>query len=992
MKRVLLILFAAILACPILPAQEKSGQVDSLVSLLSAQSMQQMEIRGVTYRKVIGPARFLHNNTFLICDTALWNVGRNVIDAYGNVRILQEQTVLTGDSLHYIIDNDLAQFRGQVVQLQDKDKNTLRTRHLDYNTKDSVAVFRNGGSFRSQDGQVIESRNGTYDSKISTFTFSEMVNMFTDSVWVKTTRLVYRTDIDHATFGYATDAWRDNGMLSANAGWYDRPRDLFLFYRDVHGMDPEKEVWADSLYLDRLHSNLDMRGKVQLKDTVNKISAFCGQAVYTDSTSRLVLTRDPSAIAVTDSTGTRKDTVWVAAEYFDYRSRFKGDLPPYELKASEQRLSDIATDAVTAFRKKAAEEARKAAEEAAKKDPNRPPDIKAPASKDALKDKNSPSGKDIGAPPAKKDKAPSGATPPDAGKDRQPSDSLKGDAPLLPPSDTVKTPGDSLGVPKGGLSIPKDSLGVLEPSDTLSAGAGITAPTDSLSAGEGITSPTDSSDVSQPIDSTRIGFLKALRRVRLFREDIQIVADSLEYTDLDSLVRLYRDPIIWNEVTQQFRSDSIFAVVKNQSMEKASLMSNAFVIIEEAPNCYDQIRSTEMLAYFDGQGGLRRFDALGEANAIFYMKEDSTFATVNMSEAKMLYALFSEGTIEDVYYFESAKTNAYPLAQLSSEDRVLKGFEWQPDKRPASPQDVTTAKVPKSQRLSYSRHTRPAFTQTDIYFPGYIAGIRKEIREREIAKRNRPRTKPAEQTPMDTSSLGGLLSPSDSLSAQGDRESVVKDSLGKLPPRDSLSVPAKDSLSGAKDSLKVGTDTLSSGAGVPKTVTPTKKELREKEKAAQKAMKAARKKALQEERERKWARQDSLDAVKDSLKLEKKLQKERQRKLKALEKQRKQQIKDAEKLEYYRKIYEKKHQKELQKEREKARARREKEEREKAQKASREAGGGIPTEGNLPEEGKDNPVIEVSPGSEASGGGALPVSEEKISKEEETVPHEPLFA
>ena len=64
-------------------------------------------------------------------------------------------------------------------------------------------------------------------------------------------------------------------------------------------------------------------------------------------------------------------------------------------------------------------------------------------------------------------------------------------------------------------------------------------------------------------------------------------------------------------------------------MQKASLMSNAFIIVKEDSLCFDQIRATEMLAYFDTTGALTRFDALGEANAVFYLQEDSVYATVN---------------------------------------------------------------------------------------------------------------------------------------------------------------------------------------------------------------------------------------------------------------------------------------------------------------------------------------------------------------------------
>ena len=214
--KILLCFISALISClPVLA--QNTDQGDSLVVLMSSQSAQIVDIQGASYRKGIGPARFLHNNTYLLCDTAYWNVDAKFIEAWGNVSILQEETVLTSDRLTYYIDQDLAQFRGSLVQREDKDHNVLRTRNLDYNTKDSVAIFRRGGSMRDKDGQIIESDNGTYDSKIKTFTFKEDVNMFTDSIFVKTKSLVYESPLNKATFGYGTNAWQQNNMLSSSA-------------------------------------------------------------------------------------------------------------------------------------------------------------------------------------------------------------------------------------------------------------------------------------------------------------------------------------------------------------------------------------------------------------------------------------------------------------------------------------------------------------------------------------------------------------------------------------------------------------------------------------------------------------------------------------------------------------------------------------------------------------------------------------------------------
>ena len=238
------------------------AQEDDKVRLISAQSAQLIDKDGQSWRKVVGPAKFFHNNTYLLCDTALWNVNTNIIDAIGHVRIIQDRTKLTSATLQYVVDDNMAKFRGDLVQLEDQDKNTLRTRYLDYNTKDSVAIFQGGAAMRDKDGQVIESQYGTYDSKAKLFVFNESVNMYLDTTFVKTSRLEYRSDLSTAYFGYGTDMWQDDKMLSADDGWYNRNEELFFFRRKVHLLSETQEAWADTMYYYRKQNNVDLRGKV----------------------------------------------------------------------------------------------------------------------------------------------------------------------------------------------------------------------------------------------------------------------------------------------------------------------------------------------------------------------------------------------------------------------------------------------------------------------------------------------------------------------------------------------------------------------------------------------------------------------------------------------------------------------------------------------------------------------------------------------------------
>ena len=812
---------------------------DSLVILLSSKSAKMVDVAGASYRKIIGPARFLHNGTYLLCDTALWSVETKKIEAWGNVSILQEETVLTSDRLTYFIDMDLAEFRGSIVQLTDKDHNTLRTRYLDYNTKDSVAVFQRGGAMRDKDGQVIESRNGTYDSKTKTFTFTDDVNMFTDSIFVKTRSLVYQSDLNLATFGSATDVWKDENMLSSNKGWYDRGMEVFFFADRVHVMSEDQEGWSDSLYFYRNTSDVDMLGNAQVTDTTRNVFGLAGRIHYVDSLAKVTMTRKPAVISQTTEDDGSIDTLYLGAEKLVYYTVKMCDVDSLVVVDAAKRIETMNVDPVGEYRKKAAEEAAKAAEEAAKNDPNYRPNV-----------------------------------PPQG--DRQQSSSQLGEKKSV---SSVNQPSDSLSVPSDSLFTMQDSISV---ADTIV--------------------------VEEPKDTTKIGFLEAVRNVRVYKKNMQIVCDSLLYSDLDSLGRLFVKPVIWQDITRQYSADSISVMIKNGGMEKASLMANAFIHIQEDSTHYDQIKGTEMLAFFDDKGTLSRFDVLGGASALFYIEENGVFATVNKPESKMLSATFLDGNIQKIYYYDEAKNDAYPIVQLSGDDQRLKGFDWQSEKRPADRNAVTPLSLRPSERRAYEARPRAKFTQTNIYFPGYIDDVYRQMEVRDSLQKVRARDRQlakqreAERNRLDSLARLDSLVLADSL-ARIDSLATV-DSLAKVHLADSLA--AADSLKHVADSL-AATDTVGvvlTPEQIKAAEKAARKEAAEKAKAEKKAAKAAKKKAKQEALEAKWAELDRRDADKAAAKEAKKLAKERKRKRRALEGQAKQQRKDLETLERYRQKYE----------------------------------------------------------------------------------------
>ena len=856
---------------------QQKAQEEDKVHLISAQSAQLIEKDGENYRKVVGPAKFLHNNTYLLCDTALWNVTTNIIDAVGHVRIIQDRTQLSSETLQYVVDDNMAKFRGSLVQLEDKDNNILRTRYLDYNTKDSVAVFQNGAAMRDKDGQIIESLYGTYDSKAHLFVFNDQVNMYMDTTFVKTSRLEYRSDLSTAYFGFGTDMWQKDQMLCANDGWYDRSQELFFFRRKVHLLTQDQEIWSDTLYYHRQVNDVEMLGNVEIMDTTRNVFGLAGRFEYTDSLSQVRMTREPAIISISKEKE-RLDTVYVGADLLLSRAIRRCDIPAEWEMAAGQRLKDISGDPVMEYRKKAAEEAAQRAAEAEKKDPA----WQAKENARKLQEKNQAS-----APPEQE--APKEEEVPEP----QPE----------APAEAAKAPVDT-------------------------------------------TPP--------PPDTSKVNFLWGSKRVRLFRRDMQMSGDSLIYTDLDSLVRLFQDPIFYNEGNRQYTADSIYMVIKDRQMQRAHLLSNAFITIEEAPKTYDQIRGTEVVAYFDSTSALTRFDALGGAATLFYLEENGALATVNKVETKMIYATFKGGNIERIHYYDNPKNDGYPTVQVAEEDKTLKGFRWEPERRPTSPQDITTLQPRASERLSYLARPHTTFVQTEEYFPGYINKLYRDIairdslqvvreqqhKEQEALQKEMALAEPRETTPEPADTLE---TPADTLVTPADSLMIPADTLGRAV-ADSLQVPA-DIPAAPLDTLKNLADTLmtvppdapgsapDSLQAAPKRVKPevhepTPEEIRAAEKAAAKAAKeaeqarvkaekdrikaekaaakeakeaerAAMQAAKDAERQARWEELNRIDAQKRAAKEQKRLEKERARKLKALRKLEKKAQKEKARFEKY---------------------------------------------------------------------------------------------
>lgn len=630
---------------------------DNVFRLVQAERAQQVTEYGMSYRRVTGNARFLHNNTYFVCDSASWNVDAKVIQAFGNVQVIQDNTMLQSEEMTYLIDRNLARFSGPLVELFDKTGNILRTNQLEYNTQDSVAVFDRGGAMRDTSGNVMESQHGMYDAKAKTFTFDGETELYMDSIKIKSMSITYLSDYSKAVFGKDTYMWRGDGFLHCNGGSYDRNTSVVRFADDVYMNDPQYEAWSDEVIYDQVSGVVEMFKNSQILDTLHKSTYFAHRLLYepspTDTTEhwvdRVTLTEDPAIVYCGENENKQPDTLYVAADSMSVYVLHKFNVPEEEIADGEKRRSDLEYDALAKSREEMAaqreEERKRKMQEAGLLPP------------DSLLNKNTPAVDSIAQPDI---------------------DSL-----AVPVADSVAVPAlDSLAAPAA---------------DSLQTAAVDTIP---------------------HIDSTLVRYVRAFRNARAFRSDVQARCDSMFFSQVDSIAKLYGEPVLWNAVKNQLTANEMQLMLKDGNLYRGSMVTDAWVISQEDSIHFHQIKSTEMLGYFyDNQ--LYRYDALGGVNAVFYLAEEEVVTTINVKESKSLTAMIKNGNARRLLYVESIKSDAYPVGDLSIEKQRMKGFNWRGEERPERKEDITTREMNSTDREKFIHVRKPRYQYTKRYFEDF---------------------------------------------------------------------------------------------------------------------------------------------------------------------------------------------------------------------------------------------------------------------------------
>lgn len=186
-----------------------------------------------------------------------------------------------------------------------------------------------------------------------------------------------------------------------------------------------------------------------------------------------------------------------------------------------------------------------------------------------------------------------------------------------------------------------------------------------------------------PRDTTDKRYLIAYHNVKIYSDSLQGVADSVYYSGVDSVFRMYKEPVLWASGNQLF-GDTIYMFTKNQKADRLLLDQNAFIISEAGPDMYNQVKGNTIYGYFSNDQ-LDSMHVNGNAENIYYLQDDdSAYISINRLLSAATNVYFEKGELERVVFIKEPEATMYPFKQMPDDQRKLAGFKWVIERKPKS--------------------------------------------------------------------------------------------------------------------------------------------------------------------------------------------------------------------------------------------------------------------------------------------------------------------
>ncbi|MCB4809283.1 hypothetical protein LG651_13585 [Tamlana sp. 62-3] len=209
-----------------------------------------------------------HQGTHMWCDKAIHYSKEDFIEAYGNVKLIQGDTInMTSKYIEYSGLTELAFAHGEVVL---KDPNsTISSDTLYYDKLNQQAFYRTGGTVVKDSSGTITSKIGRYFMDMKKYQFVEDVVLVNDSTTINSNYFDFYSDSGHAYLFGPSTITNPESKTYCEKGFYDTENKIGYTVKNSKINYDNRIVEGDSLYFDNKISFASATNNIKITDTLN---------------------------------------------------------------------------------------------------------------------------------------------------------------------------------------------------------------------------------------------------------------------------------------------------------------------------------------------------------------------------------------------------------------------------------------------------------------------------------------------------------------------------------------------------------------------------------------------------------------------------------------------------------------------------------------------------------------------------------------------------
>ena len=249
---------------------------------ISAQERKQIEIEYAPYMDIVedkpGATILTRNNSSQVhvkhkgielwCNEAIYYGNEDFIEAYGNVRVKQGDSInMTSKYVEYSGKTQLAYASGDVILIDPNSK--LYTDVLHFDRIRQQAYYNQKGKVVRDTSGTITSTRGRYYMTSKKYQFVDNVKLVNPEYIIDTEQLDFYTESGFAFLYGPTTITSEASVIYCERGYYNTNNDTGYFVKKSKINYNDRIVEGDSLYFDRNKSFASATNNITVTDTLN---------------------------------------------------------------------------------------------------------------------------------------------------------------------------------------------------------------------------------------------------------------------------------------------------------------------------------------------------------------------------------------------------------------------------------------------------------------------------------------------------------------------------------------------------------------------------------------------------------------------------------------------------------------------------------------------------------------------------------------------------